>query len=198
MAGEPTGDLTRDPGWYGVWRSAGILPLLGQPLQLAGRNRGDPLVVMRRVFLSFALVLVGLAGVLLLIQPPGGSGEGDGTDPWVLVVTAVGIGSLVHPLISSRPLDASSDAALASFQPRMFMRIALAEAPALLGFVVALNDPSAFLIYGIGSLFAAAGLLYAAPTRGQLARDQERLAEAGSGRSLVFALRTQPAQLGRW
>lgn len=191
MAGELPEDLHEDPGWRGAWKALGYGPLMGVAPQLVGRGTADPLLVMRRVFLSFPLMLVGFAVVLVFIHPDG-SETGDGAVMWAAVVVVVGFVSLLLARLLSRPLDPSSDAALASsFRTRMFLRIAFAETPALLGFVVTFIEPGALWVYGLGCLFSAAGFVYAAPTRRQLEQEQERLTDAGSPRSLVYALRSQ-------
>jgi F0F1-type ATP synthase membrane subunit c/vacuolar-type H+-ATPase subunit K len=194
MAGALPEDLHEDPGWRGAWKALGYGPLMGVAPQLVGRGAADPLLVTRRVFLSFPLMLVAFGVVLVFIYPMGGEAEdGDGAAMWAAAVVVVGLGSMVLARVLSRPLDTSSDAALASsYRTRMFLRIAFAETPALLGFVVTFIEPGALWVYGLGCVFAAPGFVYAAPTRRQLEQEQERLMDAGSPRSLVFALRSPP------
>jgi F0F1-type ATP synthase membrane subunit c/vacuolar-type H+-ATPase subunit K len=171
---------------------------MGVAPRLVGRGGVDPLLVMRRVFLSFPLMLVGFAVVLAFIYPMGGAEDGDGAVTWAAAVVVVGLGSMVLARVLSRPLDPSSDADLASsYRTRMLLRIAFAETPALLGFVVTFIEPGSLWVYGLGCLFSAAGFVYAAPTRRQLEQEQEQLTDAGSPRSLVFALRSTSAAPGR-
>jgi hypothetical protein len=101
----------------------------------------------------------------------------------------------VGVLWSSRfepPLNCTSDATLAvSYRARFFFRIAFSEAAALFGFVGFFITYS-WWPYPVGVAITAYGFRHAAPTRANLRRDQERLAEQGCSRPLVRVLRTAP------
>ncbi len=179
-----------DPGWP---RSLRLLVFVVPFVGMLNRRRlqrggGDGLILLRQVFLSFSLALVMFGVVLALLYPSSPPPR----DPPTTVVTGLLVFSGIVALLATRierPLDCTDDAKLAgSYRSRFFLRIAFAESAALFGFV------GFFLTYDwwpypVGVAIAAAGFLRAAPTRGRLRRDQERLAEQGCFRPLVRALR---------
>lgn len=185
-----------DPGWRPALGGLawGLVP--GLAIRRARRSGGDALLVLRGLFLSFcaAVVLVGVVVVIL------SAGEGlDGSADGTTVGIGVALAGLVLLVASAwrRPLDGSSDAALAeSYRRRFFLRMALAEAAALLGFAgfILSGNPA---VYALGAAFTAIGFVLMAPTAGNLARDEEAVrARSGTGHSIVRALRATPP-LGR-
>jgi hypothetical protein len=180
----------RDPGW----RPA--LPGLAWTLvpRLAIRRsqrRGDALVALRGLYLSFCAAIA-LVGVVVAVLAAGGFEGGDVAGGPVAV--AVGVAGLALVVASAwrRPLDASSDLALAdSYRRRFFLRMAFAESAALLGFVgfVLTGNPA---LYAVGAPFTVLGFALLAPTVANLRRDQEELRRSGNRRSLVAALRHAP------
>jgi len=160
----------------------------GVAIVRAQRTAGtDGLVVLRSLFLSFATAIVLIAGVVLLI--------GDVTTGTVR--TALGIGivlvmagvSFAVQAVALRALDGSSDEALGnSYRTRFFLRIALSEAIALVGFVVGLMV-GPWWAYFPAAVLSLASLSRVAPTRASLASDQDALSLAGCNRPLVDALR---------
>ena len=185
-----------DPGWRPALGGLawGLVP--GLAIRRARRRGGDALVVLRGLFLSFcaAVALVGVVVVLL------SSGEGlDGSADGTTVGIGVALAGFVLLLASAwrRPLDGSSDATLAeSYRRRFFLRMAFAEAAALLGFAgfILSGNPA---VYAGGAAFTAIGFVLMAPSAGNLARDQEAVRDRlGTGHSLIRALRATPP-LGR-
>ena len=178
-----------DPGWGLSSRMlVFLLPLAGPILRRRQFNAVDPLVLMRQVFLAFCFALFSFGVVLALIYP----GERPLRDPPTALAAGLlflgAIGLALEPRLE-RPLLCTNDGTLVgSYRTRLFLRIAFAEACALFGFV------GFFLTlewwpYPLGVALAAVGFRRAAPTRANLRRDQERLAEQGCFRPLVAALR---------
>jgi F0F1-type ATP synthase membrane subunit c/vacuolar-type H+-ATPase subunit K len=177
-----------DPGWRPALGGLawGLVP--GMAIRRARRSGGGGLVVLRGLFLSFcaAIALVGLV-VLVLSAGEGIEQGADGTT----VAIAVAVAGVVLLVASAwrRPLDGSSEQALAqSYRRRFFLRMAFAEAAALLGFVgfILTGNPA---IYLVGAAFTVVGFVLLAPTAGNLARDQEALrARDGTAHSIARAL----------
>ena len=176
-----------DPGWP---KSPNMLALLvpRNVRSFPGEGR-DGLIALRRVFLTFCIALA-LLGVVLAFLYPSSAAPAD--PPTALAGGLLLLGG-VGVLLSSRferPLDCTNDTTLAlSYRMRFFHRIAVADSAALLGFV------GFFLTYEwwpypVGIAIAACGFVRAAPTRGHLRHDQQRLAESSCFRPLVHALRT--------
>lgn len=162
-----------DPGW--------------RPL-LAGRIAGR-LAALRLVFAAVVMGVL-LLGVVVAVLERSDDGEPTGSPVLAVVVAAAGAGVLATgELVGRRQLDCSSDPALAnSYSSRFFVRLALAETPALLGFAgyVAVGRVELYLV---GAAFALVGLSRAAPTVRRLAAETERLRGEGCGRDLRRALR---------
>jgi hypothetical protein len=94
--------------------------------------------------------------------------------------------------ITEKPLPCENEAVLAVFyRGRMFLRIALANSPALFAFVGAFTFRGSWIYYA-GLLISLPALLHAAPTRSALVRDQDELTARGCPLSLVAALRQPP------
>jgi MFS family permease len=165
-----------------------LVPVVGmRRAQRAGETNG--LQVLRQLFISFVTALV-LFGLVVSMT------AGDSTDktggPSSSVVTAVvvgyGIVSLIAPRLLERPLDCTSDADLLSgYRTRFFLRIAFAEAAALIGFVGAFLSGEPWM-YALGAAFTAIGFARLAPSRRNLCNDQEALNLQGCGRSLTRLL----------
>ena len=176
-----------DPGWFSpklfLWM---LVPPFG--ISRMQREVRSPLHQLRLLFISFcnALLLIGVVSLVLA-----GGNDPAHVEPnraITLGVVAVGVTTLVLPRLFDRPLDCSDDVALmASYRTWWFLRIALAETAALVGF-------GGFVVtgelwhYPLGAAFTVVGFATAAPTSRNLARLQERLAAQGCGRSLLGVL----------
>ena len=91
-------------------------------------------------------------------------------------------------VVGRRPLDCSTPAALAgSYRTRFFVRLALGEASALIGFV-ALFVVDSPVPYFVGAVFTAIAFARLAPTRAHLAADQAALRRRGCNLDLVATL----------
>ncbi len=181
-------DLAHDPGWQWSWRTLVVfVPVVG--VRAATRTAGDPLQNLRNIFSSFcaAVVVMGVVVLILGDLDPAQADRPGLSVPVVVIGSAV---ALVLQRLLPRPLDGSGPETLAaSYRSRLFLRIALAETCALIGFVsfVAFGPP---WVYAIGLVGALVGLRFAAPTRANLRADQDALGLAGSSVSLVASLRS--------
>ena len=175
-----------DPGWpHGPSMFVFLIPG-AVPWYLRRRGTGDGLLVLRQVFISFpvALVLVGIA--LAPIRLQGGS-----LVPWLPILIALAIVSLVGERVIEKPLDCATDATLAgTYRTRFFLRIAFADAVALYGFCFAFIGAPKWIYYAAAGMTLVRLWTGVAPTRSALARDQDILNRSGCGRTLVAALRT--------
>jgi hypothetical protein len=156
-----------------------FVPGLMQRRMAQAADRGEAaLVVLRSVWASFTVAL-GLIGVVVIILWLSSDvGRRTGTSPGVAlaVVLAACAGSLgIGEWLARRPLDCSSLPALAaSYRQRFFLRVAVAEAAALVSFAAFVISGAAWL-YPIGLVVAWWQLGRIAPTARHLAADQDRL-----------------------
>lgn len=182
---------TNDPGWFSP-RS--LLWVLVPPLAIRRAQRsGDTnaLQLLRLVFTSFAMALV-LIG--LVVMALAGSGTAEPSRPAASMVAAgvvaYGVLSLFAPRLVERSLDCSDETALVSgYRTRLFLRIAFANAAALVGFIGFLLSGEAWM-YPLGAIFAIVGVRLP-PSRRNLERDQEELNQQGCGLSLTGLLVTR-------
>lgn len=175
-----------DPGWR---RSLlALIPGYGLVLSLrGGGTRTDGLVMLRSVFVSFTGAIVMFAVVLVFLFPLGPV-EAAGAMPSVVVGYGVISLGLARALGRHR-LDCASETALAStYRSRFFLRIAVAEAAALLGFTGAFIQERLW-IYLVGAAFALVGFALTAPSAGNLRKEQDALNRAGCSLSLAATLR---------
>jgi hypothetical protein len=185
-----------DPGWKEAW--PGLLIILLPPLgvrrqqQLVASGRQSPLLALRSLFVSFCFALV-LVGVVVLILAAAGSIEQTFPPEYAAIgVVLLGASTLLLPRFVERPLVCTDEGALiGSYRTRMFIRIALGETPALLGFCAFVLSGAPWL-YFVGAVFTVPGFVRAAPSAANLEHDQQELVTAGCGLSLVAVLRGTP------
>lgn len=179
-----------DPGWPISWRTfAGLLlPGAGVRSQIKAAQ-GDGLVLLRQVFFSFSVALL-LFGIVLVFLYPGLVPKGEEPKPGIaLALIAAGALAGVLERVLERPLACVDEQALAdSYRTRFFLRIAMAESAAMFGFVGFFVSYE-WWVYPAGVAITAIGFRRAAPTRSNLANDQEHLYAQGCGLSLVGAVR---------
>jgi hypothetical protein len=145
-----------------------------------------PVTFLRLILLSYTFGAVAF-GVVLLLLDLDEVGAGISTALAILVVAAAGLVGVVGGA-AIRGLDGSSEAALAqSYRARFFLRLVLAEAPALLGFLRSFVAGTP-LVYAMAVPFLIIGFVRAAPTRASIQRDQDALAAAGAPASLFEVL----------
>jgi F0F1-type ATP synthase membrane subunit c/vacuolar-type H+-ATPase subunit K len=176
-----------DPGWGGV---KGLLLSL-VPVIVQRKSGGDPLVVLRRVFLSFCTALVLIMVVVAVVVDTDEKRTADMSVAAGVAITAVtGIAALIATrFFADRPLECADAPVLAnSYRTRFFMRMAFAETTALLGFVLSFVAQSP-LPYVVALPFSSVGFWWAAPTARNLARDQAQLTTSECTCNLLAALR---------
>lgn len=174
-----------DPGWGPAWRAALRLynPFRSKQKPLAG----DRLTVARATFLAFGVALVAIGAVAPMIVCSCHDGGSPGFVALVVVYGAAAVAGVEW--LGRRPLGCGSDTELASsYVSRFFLRMSIAQSAALMGFV-AVTFTDRWTVYLIGFAFAMVAMARLAPTTASLQRDQEKLATAGCGISLLGALR---------
>jgi F0F1-type ATP synthase membrane subunit c/vacuolar-type H+-ATPase subunit K len=176
-----------DPGWRLNWRV--LIPVQLQ-MQTLRKKRGDALLVLRNIYFQFVLSMVLFGVVIPFVLPFRGHGQ---VGAWAIALVALGVATSLLSRVFERPV--SCDSLADSFRIRMFVRVALAETAAVLGFAFAFTAPAGWLYY-LGALLSIPGLVRAAPTREALVRDQQELTAQGCNRSLVAALRRPTAEPG--
>jgi hypothetical protein len=193
-------DRADDPGWR---PTIAVLLLLVPVAQfwylfwyLRRQRSGDPLVLLRSVFLSFSIALVAFGVVLARIGDlPNGP-----VVPWLPFIIAVSVISVIGlHLMMRRPLACASETTLArSYRSRFFTTIALTEYVALFAFVFTFLGSPAWL-YDAAAVFVLIRFwTTSAPTRSALQRDQDELNARGCELSLIAALRATPMTGRGW
>lgn len=181
---------TDDPGWRGAWRGLAFLRVYLLPFSRGGGNPsgGDPLVVIRTLFVSFVTFLVVL-GILVPFFAPSNVDVSRTLEAVVFAgLVLLGVAGVSTVRFFRATLECSSDGALASsYRTRLFLRIAFAESIALVGFVVTFQG--VVWAYYLAAAFSVVGFWILAPTARNLARDQDRLTSSGCTRDLVRAIR---------
>jgi hypothetical protein len=161
----------QDPGWG---------------LSRASRRENSPgLIILRFLFLSQLL-----APLLLLVVLAGALGQFGRID-WhiALVVILLGVlGVALAIVISARNLDISDAWKLAaSYRAHLFLAFALNEIPLLIAFILCFLRGE-WWPYLFDLPFFLVGMAIITPSRGNLARQQRRIQEQGSGLSLMRAI----------
>jgi hypothetical protein len=182
-----------DPGWTFRWSSILLVLVPQLAIRRLARGNTDPLVALRSLFLSFCAAIFAISIVALVLGDITKGSVPSGVA--IVLVVVAGCISLLAQRYFSRPLDCTSLGSLAaSYRTRFFVRLALSDAAALVGFMfdIAVGP---WWVYFIGAGFAVVGLWRLAPTRGHLAQDQASLSSTGCRWSLTEALRT-PSSAG--
>ena len=145
----------------------------------------DGLILLRKTILSFSTALVLFGVFLAVMDVPNGS-----VMPWLGVLAACAIASVVLTRVVDKPLDCTSASTLAgTYRTRFFLRVAFAESVALFGFAFVFIGAPRWLYY-LGAAFALVRFwTIAAPTRAAVGRDQQALRRRGCELSLVAVLR---------
>ena len=156
---------------------------------LTSSNPGDRLRVFRLLLAMSALGLLVLGIVLPLVLADDTESASLSPELAVLVVGALGIAATVlGPLLPITLDPAGPQSLIESYQRRFFARMAIAEAPALIGFALSFVS-GAVTPYLAGAFFAFVGFARLWPSDRRLERDQEELTAAGCPHSLADALR---------
>jgi hypothetical protein len=180
--------VDEDPGWPPLWKW--LLPFVVPGL---GMRRpatvSDGLLALRSIFIAFARALVAIFVVCLIVSA--GTEQSSPVVPGLLVLAWAGASQALAQVLP-RPLACTDERTLGSaYRTRFFLRIALYESAALMGFVAVILTwhPELYLI---GAASAAIGFARTAPTAANLEREQLELQLAGCPHSLVAAIRTTP------
>ena len=181
------GNLDEDPGWPITPRNYFLLLIPGLGYRRLKRDRGDGLRALRMVFVAFCNAIVLFGFVLIFVLP---FCEQPTTS--AILVASLALYFVVSQLVlrvRERPLDCLALAN--SYRKRFFVRIAVAEVGALIGFWAAFAVQGS-VVYYASALLSLVGYRYAAPTRDSLQREQQTLYQQGCGASLVATLRGGP------
>lgn len=178
-----------DPGWRPALRGGAWIPV---PFPLVGARRviysADGLTAIRQLWLKFLGVLVMIWIPVLVFSVTSGSETSIDARPVAVGILIGGaVLQLVVPTLFGRMQGETEDEVRGRAQRLLFLRILVAEVPALAGFLgfMATANPAVYLA---GWLVAMAGMIGAAPTRRKLERLQLQLSESGSSVDLVTAL----------
>ena len=154
-------------------------------------KRADPLMTLRLVFVAFPIALLLILYVLQVLTSDAPNGHTPAWVGWALV--ACGLAALVGvSWARARPLPVSDQAALAaSYRSNLFLGVAFAEFPALVGFAIVILTAELWP-YLEGLAFALVGFALIAPIPGNIERRQQQITAQGSPLSLTEALRTTP------
>lgn len=140
------------------------------------------LPVLRMLLVAFAGAVVAVTIVVPII---GRDGDADGpAGVAVGIIVAAGLASIAGRRFVASRLDGTSDESLVtSYRTRFFLRLAMGEMPALVGFAVALAI-GPWWTYFVALPFTALGFALAAPTPASIERDQAALRAEGCHRPL--------------
>lgn len=184
-----------DPGWRPAIRGVAWVPMpwvaIRRTQRLVEKGRLDGLLALRSLFMTYVATLVLIGIVVAILEASAGFEEpGVSAELGAGFLAVIGVAYLVASRFLPQPLDCSSDEKLAgTYRSRFFLRIAFANAVALLGLVAYIQTGNP-LLYPLALIFTVIGFAQAAPTTANLGRDQEELTLSGCGRSLVAALRS--------
>ena len=190
------GDGPEDPGWRSALVGLWWVLVPGQMIRQQRRATAagtHGLTILRRLFASFACALVMIGAVVVLLSATTTLTRHPLPSIDVAIgVLLYGVFSVFVPRLIEKPLDCSSDQRLAgTYRTRFFLRLAFANAAALLGFVGFMESNNGWF-YALGVAFAAIGFYRVAPSAANLAKDQQALSDASCSRSLIAALATLP------
>jgi hypothetical protein len=187
-------DPNADPGWPSAASNA-LRVLIPGWASRYGKQRppgADGLIILRGLYVSFLFALAFIGVAVAVLEGTGGDLGSASESVMALVVVAVGLVSLVVAGLATGPLNCESEQALANaYRQRFFLRIALSEVAALVGFVGFIVSGAGWL-YPLGAVFTVIGFVRLAPTARHLAQDQDDLRRRGCAHSLVPALRRWP------
>lgn len=175
-----------DPGWGYALRA--LIPIWG--LRYSAQRAPDGLSALRSIFVGLvaALPLFGVAFSFLDLET-----ASSGAAP--LAVVLVGLLSIWGiRLLHRRPLATMSLGSLAaSWRTRFFIGVGIAEIPPLVAIAVTFAGV-ALWIYLVGLMFSLLGFFWIAPSRRNLAGDQDAIRSTGSPLDLTEALMTAGPQ----
>ena len=175
-----------DPGWKSAFLGGLFILIPGFGARRTMKS-SNGLVVMRQLWCTFisAMLLIGVVVIFVDRQLEDGGMDGRLVAGFVVVIGVVtqlaGFGFL--PAISGK----NTNAVRSSAQARFFLRIALAEVPAFVGFFGFILTTNPW-VYAAGFAIGFAGMLDARPSAAWIDRGQQQLQADGSDVSLLAAL----------
>ena len=148
-------------------------------------RRPDARAVLMRLWVAYVGAVVAIVAVGLVVGAPAGQSDGGGGLFATVVLLAPAVG---YVALARRPLTAEGRAALAAeHRQRFFLGVALAESPALFGFVgLFITGATWVLLAGAAVSLVLLGLH--APTTRAIQREDERLRAGGKPVTLSEAL----------
>ena len=176
----------RDPGWGKAFR-------LTRPLGSARKSSSrapDGITAARVVFLSFPAALIIISVALLFFDPDFATTA----LPAVIVVAASAAGLTGIVIVNGRTLDCDDPAT--AYRTSMFFKIALAESPVLVGFVLFFVGGT-YLTYLLGVVLAIPSFWLAAPRGADIARRQQQLHQHSRARRHQLRHRSACGRRGR-
>jgi hypothetical protein len=171
-----------DPGWGYALRA--LIPIVG--LRYRAQRAPDGLTALRNVFVGLVAALpLFLVSFSYIVEEPGPVGLAPYTVVGVGLLSTLGISILYRRTLPTESLKSLA----ASWRARFFIGVGFAEFPALVGLVLTLPTDTLW-IYLIGMAFSLIGFWRIAPSRRNLARDQDAIRSTGSPLDLIEALMT--------
>ena len=181
----------QDPGWRNVLGVALIRATVIGLVWKRARLSHLPTILetIRSIFLGIAVSIWLILFVLSFVSP---FDVPDSLLWWVLPVVGLGVVvGWVMRSVEGRLVRARNEQQLVSaYRSFFFVQLGLAEAVALVGFVLSFLAGSAW-VYLVGAAMSSIDLWLMAPSRRNIVRIQERLNAAGVPVSLGAALTTQ-------
>ena len=165
-----------------------LIPIWG--LRYSAQRAPDGLTALRGIFVGLVAALPLFAVSLSFLD---NETESSGAAP--VAVVLVGLLSIWGiQRLHRRPLATmSTDALAASWRARFFIGVAIAEFPSLVAIAVTFVGVPLW-IYLVGMVFSLLGFFRIAPSKRNLARDQDAIRSTGSPIDLTEALMTAGPQ----
>ena len=161
-----------------------LVPTLGAR---AAVRSGNGLTLMRQACLAFATACTLIWVPVLLVWSDGRSSGVDGRTAALVVVVVGVVLQLLAGVVVAAPVADDEATVRRLAQRSMFLRVALAESAALVGFAGFLFTTNP-MVYAAGYVVTLAGLVDAAPTAAKLDRQQQALRAVGSDVELLAVL----------
>jgi len=185
-----------DPGWGDAWRG---LPFVFTPrffLRRAQANGEVPILILRRVYVSFAVfpILMGVLSVFITSDPrPGSDSE---VPDLVFVVGTIAIAVASYLFVTTRAEKQLAAAARVDLLPgtyrsAFFLAMAFANTTPLISFVISFNAHEA-LFFALGVAGSVPLFARFAPTTAHLRQIDEDARTNGATTSLRGALFARP------
>jgi hypothetical protein len=177
-----------DPGWRDAWKGSLWVPTMFLvPLRL-GRSKVPTLLLLRRLFVMYAAALVIIGSVRASLGSTGPQWSTRSTAGVGLGVAAIGLLELfLMQRFVERPLPCDAAGLPGAYRTRFFLRMAFADAPALVAFSFSFVSERWWLyLFGLAPAFV--GFLHAAPTRAAIEREWRELEARDCGVNLLAAL----------